>query len=89
MKANIMDCVRKMDMISKTIIAVGGILVFICSLTACLLFVVNVKLTDFTTALYWFREILKLSGSILGVTFIPALIFEVISIRLGLKRSAD
>ena len=80
------QCVRNMEKVSKRIVMFGvisAVITYVCGFGLLLL---NERyLSDYTTGLYWFREMRTCSKEILDATVVPALIFEILYIVAGLK----
>jgi hypothetical protein len=77
-----------MEAISKRLILSGYIsafIIYLCGYFA-LLFCED-YISDFTTGLYWYTQAGKLAGDVLGVTTVPALLFEILYRITGLKNT--
>lgn len=85
-----LDCFRNMETVSKRIILFGVIsaaVTYVCGF--CLLLLNERYLSDYTTGLYWFRELCMCSKEIVEATVVPVLIFEILYIVTGLKISNE
>lgn len=80
------DCLKNMEKISKYILF-GGV---ICSLAVYIasvgvLIIYSTFAEDFTTGLYWYKEISELSVRIISASLAPVFVFEILCISKGLK----
>jgi len=81
------DCLRNMERVSKNILFAGVVmsfLIYLSSLTV--LFIYALAMDDFTTGMYWYKQLSELSVRILAAGTAPVFIFEILCISRGLKK---
>lgn len=78
--------IRSLDPISHRILYIGTTAAGVCYAAACFFIIYwQYLFTDYETAFYWSGEIINLAKELIGASYIPVLLFEMVLIVTGDK----
>ena len=84
---NVIQCLKKMEGLSKIIVRTAFWTVFLVYLAGILCLLSPEYFGDFSTALYWAEQLGVLGRELLGATVVPVLIFEILFYGKGMKKT--
>lgn len=77
---------RSLEPVSRRIMSFGAAAAGVCYAAACVILLFRRYLfPDYGTACYWSLECAQLAKELLGASFVPALLFEIVLIAIGIK----